>query len=160
MPQCQFPIFCYFVFHKKLHMKYSQNWTTRSPKFLFSPDMRRSPKKSRRGARRWPHHRVVPPIGHATTWCGPPWCPLTSPLRLYKAFDAKNLNQSAFSQINFRSTTAIEEQFWGIKVSIPTPCRDGELPSVTSLTFPIFGKSKKIKWVLVIVWLDWKIARI
>jgi hypothetical protein len=39
----------------------------------FPPDMRRSPKKSLRGARRWPHHLVarVPP-GRATLWCGTP----------------------------------------------------------------------------------------
>jgi hypothetical protein len=35
--------------------------------------------------------------GRATLWCGTPWCPLTSPLRLYKASDARTLNKSAFS---------------------------------------------------------------
>jgi hypothetical protein len=28
----------------------------------------------------------------------------------------------------FRSSAAIEDKFWGIEVSIPAPCRDGEVP--------------------------------
>jgi hypothetical protein len=63
------PIFYCFCVSEKLHRKYSQNWTKWSPKFLFSPDTRRSPKKSRRGARRWPHHLVawVPLV--VRCWC-------------------------------------------------------------------------------------------
>jgi hypothetical protein len=37
MPQCQFPVFCYFCVLEKLHRKYSQNWTKQNLKFLFFP---------------------------------------------------------------------------------------------------------------------------
>jgi hypothetical protein len=35
MPQCQFPVFCYFCVSEKLHRKYSQNWTKQKPNLLF-----------------------------------------------------------------------------------------------------------------------------
>jgi hypothetical protein len=38
------------------------------------------------------------PLAHATTWCGGPGPPLTSPVRLFKASIMKTLNQLAFSQ--------------------------------------------------------------
>jgi hypothetical protein len=28
----------------------------------------------------------------------------------------------------FRSAAAVEDKFWGTKVSVPAPCRDGEVP--------------------------------
>jgi hypothetical protein len=74
--------------------------------------------------------------GRATRWCGPPWCPLTSPFRLYKASDAKTLDESAFSQIKFRSAAAVEDQFRGTAVSVPAPCRDGDLPPEPSPSTP------------------------
>jgi hypothetical protein len=61
MPQCQFPVFCYFCVSEKLQRKYSWNWTKQNPKFLFF-DTRRSPKQIRRGARGQPHHGVARPI--------------------------------------------------------------------------------------------------
>jgi hypothetical protein len=76
MPQCQFLAFCCFCVSEKLHRKYSRNWTKRSPKFLFPPDTRRSPKKSRRGARGQPHQvvvRVTPWACHPMVWG--PWLP-------------------------------------------------------------------------------------
>jgi hypothetical protein len=35
MPQCQFPVFCYFCVSEKLHRKYSRNWTKQKPNLLF-----------------------------------------------------------------------------------------------------------------------------
>jgi hypothetical protein len=35
MPQCEFPVFCYFCVSEKLHRKYSWNWANQKPKFLF-----------------------------------------------------------------------------------------------------------------------------
>jgi hypothetical protein len=130
MPQCQFPVFCYFCVPEKLHRKYSRNWTKRSPKFLFPPDTRQSPKKSRRRARKW-----CPP-GRATLRCGTPWYPLTSPLRLYKASDTKTLNRSVFLPEKFCSAVAIEYQFRGTEVSVPAPGRGGELPPEPSPLTP------------------------
>jgi hypothetical protein len=34
----------------------------------------------------------------------------------------------AFFPEQFRSTAAIEENFWGTEVSVPALCRDGEVP--------------------------------
>jgi hypothetical protein len=68
MPQCQFPIFCYFCVSEMLHRKYSRNWTKQVPKVLFFPEEDRRPKESRRGARGQPHHEGVRP----SPWPCPP----------------------------------------------------------------------------------------
>jgi hypothetical protein len=107
------------------------------PEVPIFPGTRQSPKQRRRRARRWPHHlvaRVHPWPRHHLVWAL--WCPLTSPLRLYKASDAKTLNQSAFSQIKFRSAAAIADEVWGKEVSIQALCRDGELPPEPSPSTP------------------------
>jgi hypothetical protein len=138
MPQCQFPVFCYFCVLEKLHRKYSWNWTKQSPKFLFFP--KRDRVQSRDGGGPGGGHTTWwrgCPAGHATTRCEPLCHLLTSPLHLYKASDAKTLNQSVFSQIKFHSAAAVEDQFWGTEVSIPAPCRDGELPPEPSPLTPL-----------------------
>jgi hypothetical protein len=68
------------------------------------------------------------PLGHATLWCGPPGRPLTLPLRLYKASRLKTLDQSAIFEKEFCSSAAATDEFWGTEVSVPAPCRDGEVP--------------------------------
>jgi hypothetical protein len=50
------------------------------------------------------------------------------PLRLYKASGWKTLGESAIFQKEFRSSAATANEFRGIEVSIPAPCRDGEVP--------------------------------
>jgi hypothetical protein len=103
---------------------------------IFS-DMTQSPKGRRRRARRQPHQVVAPvPPGRATLWCGPLVHPLTLPFRLYKASDAKTLNESASIHEKFRSAAAIEDQFRGTEVSVPAPYRDGELPPEPSPLTP------------------------
>jgi hypothetical protein len=64
------------------------------------------------------------------------------PLRLYKASGQKTLGESTIFPEQFRSSTAVEEKFWGTEVSIPSPCRDGEVspkppPSVSIAIFAI-----------------------
>jgi hypothetical protein len=95
---------------------------------------RRSPKEQPGGSRTigW----RGPPPGHATMWCGPLVHPLTSPFRLYILFEAKTLRESAFLLEKFCSAAAIEDQFWGTEVSVPAPCRDGELPPEPSPSIP------------------------
>jgi hypothetical protein len=100
------------------------------------PDMTRSPKGRRRRARRQAHHRVAPPFGRGTRWCGPLVHPLTLPFHLYNPSDAKTLNQSAFSQIKFCSAAAIADEVQGIEVSVLAPFRDGELPMEPSPSNP------------------------
>ena len=50
--------------------------------------------------------------------------------------DAKTLNKSASVHEKFRSSAAIEDKFWGTEVSVPAPCRDGELPPEPSPSTP------------------------
>jgi hypothetical protein len=65
MPQCQFPIFCYFCVSEKLHRKYSRNWTKQKPKFLFFP--------TRDRVQSWDGGGLG--AGHTIGWRGPaPGC--------------------------------------------------------------------------------------
>jgi hypothetical protein len=74
MPQCQFPVFCYFCVSEKLHRKYSRNWTKQQPNLLIFTEASRSPKRRRRGATGWPHHRTARPApGPRPLVVRPPW---------------------------------------------------------------------------------------
>jgi hypothetical protein len=61
MPQCQFPIFCYFCVSEKLHRKYSRNWTKQKPEVQIFHGASRTPKERRRGATGGPHHQGTRP---------------------------------------------------------------------------------------------------
>jgi hypothetical protein len=50
------------------------------------------------------------------------------PLRLYKALGRKTLGESAKFPEQFCSAAAVEAKFRGTEVSVPAPCRDGEVP--------------------------------
>jgi hypothetical protein len=50
------------------------------------------------------------------------------PLRLYKASRQKTLRESAKFLEQFRSSAAAADEFRGTEVSVPTPCRDREVP--------------------------------
>jgi hypothetical protein len=60
MPQCQFPVFCYFFVLGKLHRKYSQNWMIQKLNLLIFTEASRRPKRRWRGARGQPHHQGAP----------------------------------------------------------------------------------------------------
>jgi hypothetical protein len=51
-----------------------------------------------------------------------------TPLRLYKASGWKTLEESAIFHKAFCSSAAPTDEFQGTEVSIPAPCRDGEVP--------------------------------
>jgi hypothetical protein len=72
MPQCQFPVFCYFCVSEKLHRKYSRNWTKQKPNIQKFTEASREPKRRWNGARRWSHHQGARP----SPW---PCRPLVSP---------------------------------------------------------------------------------
>jgi hypothetical protein len=61
MPQCQFPVFCYFCVSEKLHRKYSRNWTKQKPNIQKFTEASREPKRRRREAMGRPHHGAVRP---------------------------------------------------------------------------------------------------
>jgi hypothetical protein len=68
MPQCQFPVFCSFCVSKKLHRKYSRNWTKQKPNLPIFNEASKRPKRRRRGARGQPHHQGARP----SPWSRPP----------------------------------------------------------------------------------------
>jgi hypothetical protein len=61
MPQCQFPVFCYFCVLEKLHRKYSQNWTKPKPVVQIFHGASRTPKRRRSRTGGWPHHQGARP---------------------------------------------------------------------------------------------------
>jgi hypothetical protein len=74
MPQCQFPVFCYFCVSEKLHRKYSRHWTKQKPNLLIFTEAAKSLKRRRRGAMGRPHHRAAwPAPGPWPLWVRPPW---------------------------------------------------------------------------------------
>jgi hypothetical protein len=96
MPQCQFPVVCYFCVSEKLHKKYSRNWTKQKPNLLFFP--------KRHEVQRWdggePGARHTlgwrgPGPGHATRWWDHLVHLLTLPFRLYILLDGKNLKDGS-----------------------------------------------------------------
>jgi hypothetical protein len=50
------------------------------------------------------------------------------PLRLYKASGWKTLGEGVKFPEQFRSSATVEDKFWGTEISVPAPCRDGEVP--------------------------------
>jgi hypothetical protein len=92
MPQCQFPIFCYFCVSEKLHREYSRNWTKQKSNLLFFLKCHE--------VRRWdeggPEARLTlgrrgPAPGRATRGWDCLVHLLTPPFRLYIPLDGKNL---------------------------------------------------------------------
>jgi hypothetical protein len=74
MPQCQFPVFCYFCVSEKLHKKYSRNWTKQKPNLLLFNEASRIPKRRWRGATGRPHSRAAWPAPGPRPLCvRPPW---------------------------------------------------------------------------------------
>jgi hypothetical protein len=74
MPQCQFPIFCYFCVSEKLHRKYSRNWTKQKPVIQKFTEASREPKRRRSGATGRPHSRAAQPRPWPRPLCvRPPW---------------------------------------------------------------------------------------
>jgi hypothetical protein len=61
MPQCQFPIFCYFCVSEKLHRKYSRNWTKQKPDIQIFNGASIRPKRRQSWARGRPHHQGARP---------------------------------------------------------------------------------------------------
>jgi hypothetical protein len=78
----------------------------------------------------------VGPPWPCTRWCGILVHHLTLPFRLYILSEAKTLNRPFSIHEKFRSTAAIKDQFRGIEVSVPAPCRDRELPPELSQWTP------------------------
>jgi hypothetical protein len=99
MPQCQFPVFCYFCVLEKLHKKYSQNCTKQKLKFLFF--LTQDGVQSRDGGGPEGSRTIGwrgPPPGRATRWCRPLVNHLALPFCLYILLDDKTLRARTLFQ--------------------------------------------------------------
>jgi hypothetical protein len=129
MPQCQFPIFCYFCVSEKLHRKYSQNWTKQKPNIRKFIEASREPKRRRRRATRRPHQQGArpapgprPPVVRAP-WSTSGAAPL--PIKTPRREKPKDL-------ITFPEYIAIRcrrrPEIGRVQKLIPAPYRRGESP--------------------------------
>ena len=69
-----------------------------------------------------------PGPGRATLWCRRLVDPPAPPLRLFKAPASKTLTEKATIREKFQSRRHREAKIWGTGVSVPAPCRSGEVP--------------------------------
>jgi hypothetical protein len=126
MPQCQFPIFCYFCVSEKLHRKYTRNWMKQNPDVQKFTGASREPKRRRRGATGGPHHQG------ARLRAGPR-PPVVSPTRStsdaapspIKTPDGKNLNTRSLFQNTSRSAATIDPRLRGSRSSSRHPAGEG-----------------------------------
>jgi hypothetical protein len=126
MPQCQFPIFCYFCVSEKLHRKYSRNWTTKAEPPIFTKALRR-PKMRRTGARGQAHHRVAWPspwpCHHMVRPGGPPSDAALSPMKTPRREKPKGW--IAFPRNILQATAVVEARSGGSRSSSRQPVGEG-----------------------------------
>ena len=131
------PVFCCFCISEKLFWKYSRNWTKQKPKFLFSVT-----KTESKGETEKSREAATPPLGAGYPLAapgygvGPSGAHRPRPSAYKLPPDAKTLNHPASIHEKFRSSAAIEDKFRGTEVSVPAPCRNGELPPEPSPSTP------------------------
>jgi hypothetical protein len=58
----------------------------------------------------------------------PPWPTSDAAFSPIRSLGTKNPKIIGVFPEQFRSATAVEDKFRGTEVSVPTPCRDGEVP--------------------------------
>jgi hypothetical protein len=127
MPQCQFPVFCYFSVPEKLHRKYSQNWTKQKPNIQKLTEASREPKRRWSRATRGPHNRVAQPRARPRPLCV--WPPRStsddtpSPIKTPRW---ENLNTQSLFQKTYRDLP-------------PSSTRDREGPEALPGTLPERG---------------------
>jgi hypothetical protein len=127
MPQCQFPVFCYFCVSEKLHRKYFQNWTKQKPKFLIFATRDRVQSRDGGGpAGRRTIGWCGLPLARATRWCGRLAHLLTPPFRLYILLGEENL----------KTRSIFHETYCKLPLSLT---RDREGPEALPGTLPERG---------------------
>ena len=72
--------------------------------------------------------RRGPGPGRAALWCHRLVAPPRLPFRLFKASVAKTLLRRTTIRKTFQSRRHREAKIWGTGISIPAPCRSGEVP--------------------------------
>jgi hypothetical protein len=126
MPQCQFPVFCCFVFQKSYIKIFSELDETKAEIPIF-PNTRRSPKQRRRGASRQVHHRVARPTlssRHQVVWLpGPPPDAALPPVYSPRRENLKALIN--FSENILQAVVAVDARSRGSKSSSRHPVGEG-----------------------------------
>ena len=129
MPQCQFLFSAVFGSRKAVREIFSEFDETKT-KHHNSPRRTRTPKGSQRGGL-GPHTIGPrgPAPGRAGLWGGHPVAPPAPPLRLYKPFRPKNSIPIDETPERLQGRRRHRETpIRGTEVSVPAPCRDGEVP--------------------------------
>jgi hypothetical protein len=99
MPQCQFPVICYFCVSEKLYRKYSRNWTKQKLKSLITWHEDGVQRRARDGP--GASHTCWwrgPALGRATRGCDHLVHLMTSPFRLFNPLDGKTLGARTLFQ--------------------------------------------------------------
>jgi hypothetical protein len=129
MPQCQFPIFCYFCVSEMLHRKYSPNWTKQKPDVQIFHGASRTPKRRWSRARGRPHHRAAWPragLRPLVVWA--PWSTsdaAPSPIKIPRREKPKYpITFPEYIAIHHRRRPEIGR----VQKLFPAPCRRGESP--------------------------------
>ena len=128
--------FLLFLIPEKLQRKYSRN---RQRKLFYEVLHKKTPEARRGhlGEAWWAH--TTPRHGYPLGTPGrgvDHLVPPAPPFRLYIAPDAKTLGPSPKPPEKFRHRRHIETKFRGTEVSVPAPCRDGEVPPEGSPSTP------------------------
>jgi hypothetical protein len=123
MPQCQFPVFCYFCVSEKLHRKYSRNWTKQKPKSLITWHkdgvQRREGDGPEAGRTYWWRG---PGPGHATRGCDRLVHPLTSPFcHIYSPRREIPRGPNSFPENILQAAAAVDARLGGSRSSSRYP---------------------------------------
>ena len=124
------PVFCCFWFQKGCSGNILGIGRNQRQTSYFS---RKAPEHRRRvGEGPGGHHTIWrrgPGLGRAGLWVGAPRCPPAPPLRLYKPFRPKNAVPIDETPERLQGRRRHRETpIRGTEVSVPAPCRDGEVP--------------------------------
>jgi hypothetical protein len=120
MPQCQFPIFCYFCVSEKLHKKYSRNWMKQKLMSLitYHEDGVQRTAGDGPGASHTMWWRG-PGLGRATRGCDCLVHPLTSPFRLFNPLDRKTLGAGTCFQKTYCKPPPSSTRDWEGPEALP-----------------------------------------
>jgi hypothetical protein len=127
MPQCQFPVFCYFCVLEKLHRKYSRNWTKQKPNIQKFTKTSREPKRRQSGATRGPHNRAAWPRAGSCSLCV--WPPRSTsddaPSPIKTPRQENPTKPDHFSRNTSRSAAVIDLRSGGSRSSPRHPAGEG-----------------------------------